>query len=351
MAKRKFDEFDVSEIKTSDCATIHGVVTELSPVKCSKKDVKYFDGRISDGVKVARLVSFDPNLRGDLEKYKEDGSAVSLANCNVKVCRNGDGLEILASTRSKVTESPKKFKLSDSELVEVKTREVVKLEEIGDVSVDQKVAVRGKIIKVNSPEEVGAKSGKLLKQDCIIADCSAAYRVVLWEKAVDLFEMGKSYELTEALIRMYNCKKYITLTEDGVVKEISDIGEVVQGDCDAGSSHGRVVLGELVGIVSCEEYASCLSCNAKVGKYSDVIGECTKCGMRQKLSKCGKSIAVQFIVEDEKKRKLRVCAFNDVITEMVSGISGECLSDKLLSTPKMKFIINTKDVVSSVELV
>ena len=70
MAKRKFDKFDVSEIKTSNCATIHGVVTELSPLKCSKKnsDVKYFDGRISDGVKVARLVSFDPYLRGDLEK-------------------------------------------------------------------------------------------------------------------------------------------------------------------------------------------------------------------------------------------------------------------------------------------
>ena len=108
MARRKFDEFDVSEIKTS---------------------------MISDGVKVTRLVSFDPNLRGDLEKYKEDGSAVSLANCNVKACRSGNGFEILASTRSKVTESPKKFKLSDSELVEVKTRETVKLEEIGDVSV------------------------------------------------------------------------------------------------------------------------------------------------------------------------------------------------------------------------
>ena len=47
---------------------------------------------------MARLVFFDPHLQGDLEKYKEDGSAVSLANCNVKPCRIGDGFEILAFT-------------------------------------------------------------------------------------------------------------------------------------------------------------------------------------------------------------------------------------------------------------
>ena len=54
-AKRKLvDECGVCDLKASNCAAIRGV----SPVKWSKKnsDVKYFDGRISNGMKVARLV-------------------------------------------------------------------------------------------------------------------------------------------------------------------------------------------------------------------------------------------------------------------------------------------------------
>ena len=43
----------------------HGVVTELSPVKVSKRNssVRYFDSKMSDGHKSVRVVSFDPSLR------------------------------------------------------------------------------------------------------------------------------------------------------------------------------------------------------------------------------------------------------------------------------------------------
>ena len=35
--KRKLEEFDVSEVKECENAVAHGVVTELSPLKKSKK--------------------------------------------------------------------------------------------------------------------------------------------------------------------------------------------------------------------------------------------------------------------------------------------------------------------------
>ena len=48
----------------------------------------------------------------------------------------------------------------------------------------------------------------------------------------------------------------------------------------------RVVEGEIAGIVSCEEYVSCIACKAKVRRDSDVIGRCSKCSMIVKLCKC-----------------------------------------------------------------
>ncbi len=50
---------------------------------------------------------------------------------------------------------------------------------------------------------------------------------------------------------------------------------------------GRVVEGEIDGVVSCDEYLSCMSCTSKVKSVSEVISECTKCGVLMKSDKCG----------------------------------------------------------------
>ena len=44
--------------------TVHGVILELSPIKSSRNnlDVKCFNGSITDGTKVARMVCFEPKL-------------------------------------------------------------------------------------------------------------------------------------------------------------------------------------------------------------------------------------------------------------------------------------------------
>ena len=48
--KRKLEEWGVSYIGESTGACVHGVVTQLLPVKVSKRNssVRYFDGKISD---------------------------------------------------------------------------------------------------------------------------------------------------------------------------------------------------------------------------------------------------------------------------------------------------------------
>ena len=50
--KRKL-EWDISEAEVSNAATVHGIIMQLSPIWTSRKNpnVKYFDGKISDGKK------------------------------------------------------------------------------------------------------------------------------------------------------------------------------------------------------------------------------------------------------------------------------------------------------------
>ena len=88
-------------------------------------------------------------------------------------------------------------------------------------------------------------------------------------------------------------------------------------------------------VVSYEDYFGCMSCKVKV---SDMIGQCGKCGMKQKFSGCSKSYVAQFVIEDEKEGKMKVYAFKKVVGSIESGTS---IDIKLLSVPKKKFIMNT----------
>jgi len=66
----------VSEMEEEDNATVHGMVLEVSPVKQSRNnpEVKYFSAKISDGKKVARMISLETKLRSALEKSREECS-------------------------------------------------------------------------------------------------------------------------------------------------------------------------------------------------------------------------------------------------------------------------------------
>ena len=118
MAKRKLvqEEVDmnVSQLQECFCGTTHGTfVGDVSPIKTSWKcaDVKYFDGWISDGEATARVVSFMPKLREDVERARNAKEAVAITNCimqrsKMEGCKN---LEIVVGSHSSVQKSLKKF--------------------------------------------------------------------------------------------------------------------------------------------------------------------------------------------------------------------------------------------------
>ena len=63
LTKHKFEELDLSNLpENCEHAVVHGVDSELSPVKQSTKNRKYFQAQLSDGKKTIKVVGFDPAL-------------------------------------------------------------------------------------------------------------------------------------------------------------------------------------------------------------------------------------------------------------------------------------------------
>lgn len=169
MAKR-CREFDVADLEEEPHAKVHGVVLELSPVKSGRKnpDVKYFSGRLSDGKKVATLVSFDPKLHTDMEKSRIERNSIALVDCKICEGKFAPGLEITTGTHTRITTSPKKFTID--EIVEQESAKTVSIDEIPLVTFNQKINVIGKVVTINGRSEVNTAGKTLTKQDLNIIE-------------------------------------------------------------------------------------------------------------------------------------------------------------------------------------
>ena len=95
-----------------DSASIHGVISSLSPVKKWCKS-NYFDGSVSDGKSKVGLVGFSPLQRMRMKTLMEKKQAVKLEDCKVRHARRGQKMEIVLKGSTKIGASPKKFDFSN----------------------------------------------------------------------------------------------------------------------------------------------------------------------------------------------------------------------------------------------
>ena len=106
--KRRRDDFDVSEIESIwDNATIHGIVTAISPVKASKSNeqMRYFNAKLSDGNQTIRVISFSPSLHDTFQDFCSKSTPIALTDCQVKEVpaqyqKEGNNFEVVASSHS-----------------------------------------------------------------------------------------------------------------------------------------------------------------------------------------------------------------------------------------------------------
>lgn len=319
MAKRELDVSDVSVTTVGRGATVHGVLTELSPVKISKtSDQSYYVGQITDGKKSLRLVSFDIKLKNVMDQAKDSNQPIVLNNCTIQESKRGYGVEIFANTQTKVYDSPKKFEISTSSLITA-NKTLNSLEEIKDLKLNEKVTVRGKVISLQDPITVFSKARNkdLHKQDFNIADKFDVVRGVVWEDSIGTLQCDQSYQITDVNVCQFGGSKYISVSATSQITVIDDLGEVIGNEGLVEISSGfKHITGDIIAVISFAEYPSCITCKSKVDKINDLLGKCTKCGMSLKWSRCTTSQAAKFIIEDAAGKTYTVTAFNDVLNQV-----------------------------------
>ena len=155
--------------------------------------------------------------------------AVAITNCVVQrskmegsreECKN---LEIVVGSHSSVRKSPKKFCI-DNEKVQHQCDEgdsvkVKSLDEIVQLAVHQRITIEGKVQSVEKIEKVKACGTMLDKQEVTIADATAAWRCVIWEKDINKLKEDNSYGLVNVTICTFNGSKYLSCLRSHVLRK------------------------------------------------------------------------------------------------------------------------------------
>ena len=107
-AKQKLtEEFDsASNAVLTKSAIIHGVVASALPMKTGKR-AKFFEGKLTDGTKMMRMVGFRSHQQKQLATYHADAKPVALHNCELKPARQSQELEVLIKSSTRIESSPK----------------------------------------------------------------------------------------------------------------------------------------------------------------------------------------------------------------------------------------------------
>ena len=277
-----------------------------------------------------------------------------VTNCQTKLL--GQDLEIVAYERSKVTNSPRKIQVPEG--MTRKTAKPVQLENVEDVSVNQKVTVIIKVFKLSEPDKVtNTQNKELRKQECMVGDASSSCRVVLWEDDVGSLVEDKSYGLNDATVRSYNGINYLSMRSKSTITPIDDIGYIVQEiPNEEGGIASITVEGEIDAVLSCDNYTACLACNSKIVSENVKLGRCSKCGIMLKVAKCNNQYTARVIVSGESDGKSHTLTmFNEVLRTIAGYIedydASTTMSEKLLLAPLLHFNVSNKGIVYSVKLI
>ena len=116
-------------------------------------------GKLSDGIKVARFISFERNIYTSIDKFKQ-GEASIAGTAFKKISL----MLPMAGKYSCVQQLAKLMRLW-----------WITLSLVATVAVNQYVTIVGKVVMVNVSTDVSTKSGKTSKkQDCILRDINGS---------------------------------------------------------------------------------------------------------------------------------------------------------------------------------
>ena len=305
----------------SSNATVHALIASVSPLQPSC----YFDGEITDGDSITRIVGFDKAQRQLLLSFCDRKVAITLINCQIQQNKFHGKLEVVLKGHTKIQESSMAFEITDFKTI---GRPLIALCELDTKQEYDKVTIQAKVVKLREPQAV--TTGKI-KQDVVVADATGKTTLTLWESHVNTLQLHASYQVSRVTVRIFMGKRHLSIPITGsTIEQISDIENLdIDSDSSEDEEHNLKQV-TVFGVQQFDAVFTCMNCKKTVTPTAEMAGTCSSCKTTQRLSD-PKLSARLFVKNDQNVISLR--AHGDVIKSIANKESSITNEDILFSPP------------------
>ena len=316
-------------------ASVQAVITSLSP---QKNDSNFFEGEVTDGECVMRIVGFESKQWQQLHSFCDKELPVTLTNCQIQYNKFKNKLEIVVKSYTKLEQSNAQFSIADPKTV---GSTFIELRQLDDLQDYDRVTVRVTVMKITEPQVVG--TGKT-KQDITVADATRRATLTLWQPHINSLSTGQSYKMNRLEVRSYLGRQHLSFPSTGAtVDHISDIGPVAD---DSDEENDDILLNgvTITGVQQLDTNYYCITCNKSIqpGPKPN-IGICSTCNTAQKLST--PKVSAKLIL-DHQNKNITVRANEDALQAIVHP--DKISQVNLLFAPAFNVVYNKFHVVTEI---
>ena len=290
-------------------STLNGYINLISPVKtAANKKSKYFDMKLQTSENdTVRLVCFSPEKRTNLHQTQLNQTPVTITEVKQNTTKIFSSMEEYTI--------PKKSKIIPGELDfpynTTLSNRFHTVSEALAANLYETVGLKVKIMTKSEDKETVVHGNKTrYKTDAIVADETSSVKLVLWENTIDKIETGKSYQIENCKIRIFDDCKFINTNEITKITQIADITNV---NLDTPDLQDHIITGLCLGI-DIKRSTSCIFCN-KTLQQSQLSGptvKCPNCQITMLISTLKTKLVCELLMQVGDKIS-SYTAFNDAI--------------------------------------
>ena len=331
-------------------ASVHGVVTHLSPIKKSKKGNNYYHGRLCDGQNTIPFVGFAPSQQMLLKEFRETKKPIEMDNCQVKKStRDSEKMEVLLKGATKINPSKETFDVSDMEFQDLQGTKIT-LSELNDIEPLTRISVIVKAVSSEEPITLGTRQ----KQEIKVCDSTGLATVQLWEENIGILQQGRSYQLDGFRVIEYENEKYITMCWDGSeVKETEELKDVIDLPAAPVPNHAESTIknARIAAVYKLEKVVKCLRCSSRTepGTVANQARCCNcQCGILNNTTFCDTFTSVEVLIISENSERIVLSAFSKEIITQLLGSDCELTEEALLCSPLILYLTHKNNEIVKV---
>ena len=293
-------------------------VHDVSPVKTSSRNKRYFDCLLQSEQLTRRAVSFSPEKQPMFHSIQKNKSPIKIKKFKIDETYK----DIVIETGTEVSNTPPPQSFQRVTCYDHDT--TLTISSLANIASEQLVTFKAKVHLLRPVTQQPTTVGQdiLKKREAVLVDETSSITLKLWENFVGSVEQGKCYKFVNLRYRKTRTDRYVNTpkNEPCQIVPCEDFEHpLAEVDVDTTTVEAEA---KFVGITTITKSMKCCACPSGFVEPEqngyDGTSQNKRCKLRQKLKHTTTEWYIKFFVQlyDKNQQKVYLSCYNEVVDKV-----------------------------------